>query len=278
MGTQLKFLESHNVKMPALGFGTWQLSGEDCVKAVRIALDIGYRHIDTAQMYNNEAEVGEAIAESKIPRADLFVTTKVWMENAASAKVKSSAAESLKKLRLDHVDLLLLHWPNKDVPLEETLGALSELRYLNKTRAIGVSNFPVALMKEAVEKLGVPVFCNQIEYHVMLSQKPVLDYARKHKIIVTAYSPLGKGELVKHPVLAAIGEKHSKSAAQIALRWLIQQDGVAAIPKSSREETIRQNFEIFDFELDAEDLQKIEQLGGNNRLINPAFAPAWDAA
>ena len=274
----MKLLESHNVNMPALGFGTWQLSGKDCVKAVRTALDIGYRHIDTAQIYGNEAEVGEAIAESKIPRDELFVTTKIWMENARSAKVKSSAAESLKKLKLDHVDLLLLHWPNKDVPLEETLGAMSELRYLNKTRAIGVSNFTVALMKEAVEKLGVPIFCNQVEYHVMLSQKPVLDYARKHKIIVTAYSPLGKGELVKHPVLAAIGEKHDKSAAQVALRWLIQQDGVAAIPKSSREETMRQNFNIFDFELDSDDIQKITQLGSNNRLINPAFAPEWDAA
>ena len=155
---------------------------------------------------------------------------------------------------------------------------LMQARNSGKTRRIGVANFTLPLLQQAVMEFGAPLFCNQVEYHIMLSQKPVLDYARKHQMIATAYSPLGKGELVKHPMLVAIGEKHNKTAAQVALRWLIQQDGVAAIPKSAREENMRRNFEIFDFELDADDQQKITQLGSNNRLINPAWAPQWDAA
>ena len=274
----MKVLDIQGSKMPVLGFGTWQLDGKACVGAVRRALDIGYRHIDTAQMYGNETEVGQAIADSGVGRGDIFVTTKVMMENVSATKVKSSTAESLKKLKLDYVDLLLLHWPSKDVPLSETLGAMSELQKAGKTKAVGVSNFPVSLMREAVEKLGFPVACNQVEYHVLLSQESVLGFARTHDIIVTAYSPLARGHLTKHPVLAGIGAKYGKTSAQVALRWLIEQPGVAAIPKASREESIRQNFEIFDFELSAEDLKTIAKLNGHQRLINPSWAPAWDDA
>ncbi|HEY0525028.1 MAG TPA: aldo/keto reductase [Stellaceae bacterium] len=265
-------------QVPALGFGTWQLTGDQCVRGVRTALDAGYRHIDTAQAYENEADVGRAIAESGVPREQLFVTTKVWTSNFAAPKVKSSVDESLRKLRTDHVDLLLMHWPSGAVPLAETLGALREVQAAGKTRAIGVSNFTVALMRESVERHRADIACNQVEYHALLSQKPVLDYARAHGIVVTAYSPLAHGKLIDHPVLRRIGERHGKTPGQVALRWLVQQPDVMAIPKATSERNIRQNVEIFDFELDERDLKEIEPLTGNDRQISPSWAPAWDVA
>lgn len=264
--------------MPVLGFGTWQLRDKEAVAATRMALDIGYRHIDTAQIYENEAEVGTALAESKVAREKIFLTTKIWMNNFTAARVASSTEESLRKLKTDYVDLLLIHWPSADVPLSETLGAMQKLLDAGRTRAIGVSNFPVAEMKKAVGEVGAPIACNQVEYHAMLSQKPVLDYARKQGIAVTAYSPLGRGKLSDNLVLVRIGKKYGKSPEQVALRWLIQQPGVAAIPKAASEKHARSNFEIFDFTLDEGDRKAIDALGGDNRLINPEWAPRWDAA
>lgn len=182
----MKFLSMQGAQMQALGFGTWQLTGKTCASAVRTAIDIGYRHIDTAQIYENEAEVGQGIAAAGISRKELFVTTKLWTDNFTPDRVASSMEESLSKLRMDYVDLLLIHWPNPDVSLAPTLKAMQELMQKGKTKAIGVSNFPVQLMREAVEKCGAPVACNQVEYHALLSQRAVLDYARAHKIIVTA--------------------------------------------------------------------------------------------
>ena len=275
----MKFLDlKGGVQMPALGFGTWQLTGDNCVEAISHALAIGYRHIDTAQVYENEAEVGQAIADGGIAREELFVTTKVWTTNFKKADVVASTEASLDKLKMDYVDLLLLHWPNPQVDLGESLEGLQQLLAEKKTRAIGVSNFPVALMQEAIEKYHAPLACNQVEYHAMLSQKLVLDYAHAHEMIVTAYSPLGRGKLTKDPVLAEIGEKYGKTAGQVALRWLVQQESVAAIPKASSETNARANFEIFDFTLENDDLAKIALLGVNKRLVNPDFAPVWDAA
>ena len=272
----MNFLPMQGMQIPVLGFGTYQLTGDTCVDAVKKALAMGYRHIDTAQIYGNEAEVGQAISKSGVPRDELFVTTKVWVENASAKGVKASTEESLKKLQLDHVNLLLLHWPVKDVPLEETLRALEAVQKLGMTRAIGVSNFTVALMKEAVENLKCAIACNQVEYHIQLSQKPVLDYASQHHIAVTAYCPLGRGQLLQDPVLKQMGQKHGKTPAQIALRWLIQQKNVTAIPKAANEKNGRDNLAIFDFELDASDLKAIDGLGKDQRLINPSFAPLWD--
>ncbi len=265
-------------KMPALGFGTWQLRDAECVDATKRALDIGYRHIDTAQIYENEAEVGTAIAQSGIARSEIFLTTKIWTTNFMAGHVETSFEESLEKLQTDYVDLLLIHWHNPEVPLAETLGAMGKLLKSGKTRAIGVSNFPVALMQEAVEEIGAPIAANQVEYHVQLSQRAVLDYARKHNIIVTAYSPLGRGELLKHPTLEAIAARHGRTSAQVALRWLIEQDGVSAIPKAASAQNARANFEIFDFHLDRDDIVAINLLAGNKRLIDPEWAPEWDAA
>lgn len=274
----MQFLSIQGAKLPALGFGTWQLQGETCVKAVRQAIDVGYRHIDTAQIYDNEIEVGRGIADSRVARTELFVTTKLWTSNFSAARVAASMEESLAKLRMDYVDLFLMHWPNPAVPLKETLDALQELLSKGKTKAVGVSNFPVRLMREAVEECKAPIACNQVEYHVMLSQNAVLDYARSKDIIVTAYSPLGRGKLAEHPLLAEIGRVHGKTAGQVALRWLLQQDGVAAIPKATSEKNIRANFDIFDFELSQQEMHSIGALSGNGRLVNPDFAPQWDAA
>jgi len=270
------FLDIQGRQMPALGFGTWQLSGEICTRAVQTALDIGYRHIDTAQIYENEADVGRAIAGSTIPRRELFVTTKIWTTHFEPPHVITSMEESLKKLRMDYVDLLLMHWPNPEVPLEQTLHALQELRRKGKTKAIGISNFPVRLMKEAVEDYLAPVACNQIEYHALLSQRAVLEYAHEHNIIITAYSPLARGRLAKHPLLVSIGEKHDKTASQVALRWLIEQERVAAIPKAASEKNARLNFNIFDFSLSDDDMYAISQLHNNTRVVDPSFAPEWD--
>jgi 2,5-diketo-D-gluconate reductase B len=273
----MKFLDMQGAKLPALGFGTWQLEGKTCIGAVQTALDIGYRHIDTAQIYQNEAEVGKAIVNSGIARKELFVTTKLWTTNFAPAQVASSMEESLNKLRMEYVDLLLMHWPNPSVPLADTLHAMQELMRKGKTKAIGVSNFPVRLMREAVEECKAPVACNQVEYHAMLSQQSVLNYAQSHHIIVTAYSPLARGKLNDNPVLISIGKKYGKTPSQIALRWLIEQKDVAAIPKAASEKNARANFDIFDFELSEADRKAIAVLGGNNRLINPDFSPQWDA-
>ena len=262
--------------MPVLGLGTWQLTGSACERVVRTALEIGYRHIDTAEMYGNEGEIGQALAKAQVQREDLFITTKIWTNHLRARDVGPTVESSLRKLRTEHVDLLLIHWPNPSVPIGETLGAMQKLQASGKTRAIGVSNFPVALMREAVERLRVPVACNQVEYHVRLDQRPVLDYAQRHHLAVVAYCPLGRGRLVDHPVLTRIGRKHGKSAAQVALRWLIQQPGVAAIPKASSERNLRANFEIFDFALDAEDQAAVDGLRAKERIVDMGIGPAWD--
>lgn len=249
----MKFVEIKGARIPALGFGTWQITGADCVRMVRHALDVGYRHIDTAQIYENEAEVGRGLAESDVAREDVFLTTKVWMDNLADGDLQASVDESLRKLKTDHVDLLLIHWPNDQVDLGETLSALAEVQKAQKTRYIGVSNFPVAWMRRAIEDHGADILCNQVEYHPFLNQAPVLDFVRKHDMMLTAYSPLARGRVASSDVIAEVARKHNKSPAQITLRWLVEQDNVAAIPKAGSEEHCRSNFEIFDFPFDAED-------------------------
>jgi len=271
-------VDMHGTQVPALGFGTWQLTGSTCEKAVRAALEIGYRHIDTAQVYENETEVGRAIVDSKLPRGDIFLTTKVWMSSLAGSKVAPSVDQSLKKLRTDHVDLLLIHWPNSEIPLAETLDAFAKVKAAGKARAIGISNFTVALMGEAVAHLGQEIACNQVEYHLLLSQKAVLDYARRHGIVVTAYCPLARGRLAGNAVIERVARRHGKSVSQVALRWLLEQQGVAAIPRTSTEKHARENFAVFDFALDAEDRRALDTLPGGSRLVNPGWSPAWDAA
>ncbi|MBI1775295.1 MAG: aldo/keto reductase [Proteobacteria bacterium] len=272
----MEWLDLKGVKMPALGLGTWPLTGEACTRAVIGALELGYRHIDTAESYGNEAAIGAALAAASVPRAELFLTTKLTRDHLGGSAVAPALAASLERLRTDYVDLLLIHWPRPDIPLAETLSAMASVQARGLVRRIGVSNFPAALMRDAVEFAKVPIACNQVEYHVLLSQRLVLAYARQHGIAVTAYSPLIQGQLTDHPVLGQIGSRHGKTPAQVALRWLIQQQGVAAVPKAASPENQRRNLDIFDFALDGDDLARLAALSGRKRLINPAWAPTWD--
>ncbi|HUC61035.1 MAG TPA: aldo/keto reductase [Alphaproteobacteria bacterium] len=267
---------AHGAKIPKIGLGTWQLTGRSCREAVSAALGLGYRHIDTAQMYGNESEVGDGIRDAKLERASLFVTTKLDLGSMTRARVGPSAEESLRKLKLDYVDLLLIHWPSKSVPMGETLAAMEALKARGLVKHIGVSNFTVALMREAVETHKAEPVCNQIEYHPWLGQAKVLAAARGHGMAVAAYCPLGRGEAPGDRTLSAIGKRHGKSAAQVALRWLIEQDGVAAIPKSSSREHIAANLDVFDFALTDEDRAEIARLPKDQRIVNWGASPVWD--
>jgi diketogulonate reductase-like aldo/keto reductase len=270
------FVEAHGARIPALGLGTWELSGHSCSRVVEQALRLGYRHIDTAQIYDNERDVGEGIRNSHVRRDQIFVTTKVWTTHFAPNDLIRSAKESLVKLRLPEVDLLLLHWPNPHVPLSETLGALAHARELGITRHIGVSNFTVALLADAVAACPAPLVCNQVEYHPFLDQQKVLAACAEHGIALVAYSPIARGNAKKSEVLTAIGAAHGKSAAQVCLRWLVQQN-VPAIPRTSRLERLSQNIDVFDFELSDDEMRQIFALGSpKGRLTNMATAPAWD--
>ncbi|HEX7003763.1 MAG TPA: aldo/keto reductase [Trueperaceae bacterium] len=263
-------------RVPALGFGTFRMAGEECRAGVADALAIGYRHIDTAQGYDNEKQVGEALARSGVEREEIFLVTKLRPRNFRESDALSSTEESLSKLRTDYVDLLLLHWPNPEVPLAETLDALRKLQETGRVRHIGVSNFPSKLVREAQEH--VDVFANQVEYHPYLSQKALLELSAELGYLLTAYSPIAKGKVSEDDTLRAIGKEHGKSPVQVTLRWLIQQQRVAAIPKASSDEHRRSNFDIFDFELSASEMMRISSLGSpDGRLVNPEGAPDWDA-
>ena len=274
----MQFIDIKGTRVPALGFGTWQLTGDTCVEMVQHALAVGYRHIDTAQMYDNEAEVGSAIAASPVPREKIFLTTKIWYENLTPVEVRRVAEESLRKLQTDYVDLLLIHWPNPSVSLADTLAAMLALQEEGKTRHIGVSNFPVALLEEALAGSYAKLVCNQVEYHPYLNQRPVLEFLHDHDMMLTAYSPLAKGEIASDPTIQVIAEQYGKTPAQVVLRWLLDQDRVAAIPRTSNQERCRLNFEIFDFTLREEHTRALNAMRGSRRLISPSWAPPWDPA
>lgn len=272
----MKYIDIKGTRVPALGLGTWQLSGRGCFEAVRHALDLGYRHIDTAQMYGNETEVGWAVRESGL-RDRIFLTTKLAPGNHAAAAVKRSTEESLRRLATDHVDLLLIHWPTGEVPLGETLGALAALRQAGKARSIGVSNFNVALIEEAIATHGADLLCNQVEYHPYLSQRAVLAAVRRQAMMLTAYSPLARGRVQRDPALTAIGRTYGKSPAQVALRWLLDQDSVVAIPKASSRAHLAANLAVFDFTLSPAERAQIDALRDGYRIVDPAgWAPDWD--
>lgn len=262
------------MRVPAVGFGTWLVTGQDATDGVRDALEIGYRQIDTARAYGNEAEVGRGIAESGVPREAIFLTTKIWMEDFEPDALKAAAEDSLVQLGTDYLDLLLLHWPSPDVPLERTLGAMTELRERGVIRQLGVSNFPSTLLREAADH--APVFCNQVEYHPFLSIDPVLAVARERDMLITAYSPLAHGRVPADPTLRRIGERHGKTAGQVALRWLLDQPGISPIPKASSHARRLENFEVTDFELSPDERAEIDALPKDVRTADPAWAPAWD--
>jgi 2,5-diketo-D-gluconate reductase B len=267
---------AHGMRLPKLGFGTWRLTGAECQAAVESALAMGSRHIDTAQMYGNEDAVGAALAATGVPRDELHVTTKVWGENLAPDKMRAAMADSLKALRQDYVDLYLIHWPTPAMDLPAALETLVALRDAGATRYIGVANFTVALLRQAIEDIGAPIVCNQIEYHVLLDQTKVLDYARGKGLAITAYCPLAQGRLGDRPELAAIAHKHNVSAAQVALKWLLDQDGVSPIPKAAGRARQQQNIDAQSVLLDDADRAVLAALPKDQRCVNPGFAPAWD--
>ncbi len=265
------------VEVPELGFGTFKLIGKECEQAVKLALNVGYRHIDTAQVYKNEREVGNGIKQAHIKRDELFVTTKVWMNNLAPEEVIKSTERSLQDLDLPYVDLLLIHWPNPDFDIEKTIEAMLSVRDQGKALNIGVSNFPMKLLKEVNEELAAPIFCNQVEYHPLLGQFELLEYAADQDLLVTAYSPLAQGEIFKIPLLQDLAEKYGKTPSQIALRWLVEQEQVVAIPKASSREHMEENLDIYDFTLEDDDFYAIDDLDKTRRIVNPDFAPEWDS-
>ncbi|HXH04644.1 MAG TPA: aldo/keto reductase [Candidatus Competibacteraceae bacterium] len=273
----MQTLDRPGMQMPLLGFGTFQLQGSTACHMVEAALEIGYTHIDTAQNYGNEAEVGAAVAAAGVPRERLFITTKVWIDRFRDWELQLSVDESLKRLHMDYVDLLLLHWPNPRVPLAETVAALNAVHRQGLARAIGVSNFTIALMQEAAALSEAPLAMNQVEYHPYLDQSRVIAAAERLGLGITAYAPLARGRIIGDPVLREIGAHYGKNAAQVALRWLVQQ-GVAAIPRSARIEHARTDFAIFDFKLSAGEMARIHALARpGGRLVAPThLAPEWD--
>ena len=245
-------------KVPSLGLGTWRLAGEACARAVERALALGYRHIDTAQMYGNEGEVGRGIQNSGVSREDIFLVTKVRTSGLSYNDVILSTRQSLRKLLTGYVDLLLIHWPNPRVPLEETLGAMTELKEEGSVGHVGVSNFPPSMVQEAAQH--ATIFCNQVEYHPYRAQDELLKQAREMDYLLTAYSPVARGAVLNDQTLREIGEAYGKTPTQVTLRWLIQQDHVAAIPKAASDTHLQSNFDVFDFELNDEEMERISRL------------------
>lgn len=271
-------VSANGANIPALGFGTFRMPNEDVLRILPQALKLGFRHVDTAQIYQNEAAVGAALASSGVPRADIFLTTKVWVDRVGHKAFIASVDESLQKLKTDHVDLLLLHWPQSEMPLADRMGALNELRKAGKVKNIGVSNFSAALMAEAVKLSDAPIATNQIEYHPYLDQKKVLAEATRTSMSVMAYYLMADGKVPQDPVLKDIGSRHGKTAAQVVLRWAVQQKDVIALSKTATESRLRENFEIFDFALGEGEMAEIHKLARpDGRIVNPGhLAPDWD--
>jgi 2,5-diketo-D-gluconate reductase B len=266
-------------RIPDFGLGTFRLTGQTVVDSVRNAIDLGYRAIDTAQIYGNEAEVGQAIAEAGVPRERLFLTTKIWTENLRRDRVVPSLRESLARLRADHVDLTLIHWPSPGgaVPLAGTLDALMSAKAQGLTRMIGVSNFPIASMRQAVDIVGAAeIATNQVELHPHLQNRDVAAFAKRHGIRVTSYMTLGYGQALKDPVIVGIAGRLGATPAQVTLAWAMQR-GYAVIPSSTRRVNLESNLRATSLRLDDSDLAPIDALDRGARLVDPeGLAPRWD--
>ena len=268
-------VKANGAAIPVVGLGTWTLRGRECTELVEEAVAVGYRHFDTAQMYGNEAEVAEAVRRSG-KRADIFITTKIQPENLAPRDVERTVKDSLSQMNLDHVDLLLIHWPNPRVALADTLGAMAKLKLAGATSHIGVSNFTVALIEEAVKVSPVPIVCNQIECHPFLDQTKVIEACAKRGIAVVAYSPIARGNAPANALLERIGKAHGKSAAQVCLRWLTQQ-GIVVIPRTSNKSRLKENLDISDFALSDAEMKEIAGLSrSKKRIVDWAWSPKWD--
>jgi diketogulonate reductase-like aldo/keto reductase len=269
-----------NAAIPAIGFGTYGMTGDDIYRVIPEALRAGFRHIDTGQIYRNEAEIGDCVVASGIPRSDIFLTTKVWVSNYSARHFDASVNESLRKLKTDYIDLLLLHWPGgSDVPLAEQIGELNAVVRAGKVRHIGVSNFNRAQMTEAIRLSGAPLVTNQFEYHPYLNQSLLIESTREAGLAVTGYCGMAVGRVFSDPTLKEIAARHDKTIAQIVLRWIVQQRGVVALSRTTRIDRLAQNLAVFDFELDDADMAAIHALPtANSRIVDPpGLAPRWDS-
>jgi diketogulonate reductase-like aldo/keto reductase len=270
-------LKSGN-EMPAIGLGTWELRGDECKSAVKKALELGYNHIDTAIVYGNQKEIGEALEELSYncggKRKELFITSKVWRTNLAYGAVLEECEQILEELKIDYLDLLLIHWPNSDIPIGDTMKAFKKLVDKGKVKNVGVSNFNINHLKKALseaDKIGVKISINQVEFHPYLYQKKLLDFCKDNQVHITAYSPLSRGLVFKEPVLGDISKKISKSVSEIVLSWLMEKE-IIVIPKSSDEEHLKDNLESVKLKLSKDQIKKIDSLNKDQRLINPGFS------
>ena len=274
----MQYVEAHGARIPQIGLGTMTLTGEAGVKAIKTALDLGYRHLDTAAHYGNEKENGEALRASGVNRNDVFITTKVRQDDAMPDAFARVVDQSLENLKLPYVDLLLIHWPSKTVPLNLTIGALCKAKKDGKTKHVGVSNFTTTLLDEAWKLTSEPLVCNQIEVHPFINQNKVVDASKKRGMAVTAYVPIARGKVPGSEALERIGKAHGKTAAQVSLRYLIEL-GLVPLPRSTSAAHLKENLEVFDFRLSPAEMAELKALNANNmRVVNPPHAPVWDAA
>lgn len=269
--------ESPLIRMPRLGFGTWPMRGTECQIAVESALGLGYRHIDTAEMYGNEEAVGAAFRTAALPRADIFLTTKVWNDKPQGKQIRLAAENSLQRLGLSDLDLYMIHWPSPELDLFGVLSAMARLQEEGLIRAVGVANFPLSLLRRAVEAKIVPIACLQVEHHVYLSQHRLLEYCILNNIVLTSYTPLAKGEVLQDAVINRIAEKHQATPTQVALAYLLAMSQVAVIPKAASSVRQQENLGSAKLKLDAEDLAALVALPKDRRLIDPDIAPNWEA-
>lgn len=272
----MPILNAHGMHMPRIGLGTWPMKGAECQAAVESALALGYRHVDTAEMYGNEDAVGAGIAASGLPRGDVFLTTKIWWDKPNGAAIRRAFDASLTRLATPYVDLLLIHWPSAELDLPDALRALAAIRAEGRAKAIGVSNFPPLLLQRAIAE-GVGLACLQVECHLLLDQSKLLGITRAAGMALTAYSPLAKGANLDLPALRQVAAKHGATLAQVALAWLLAQDGVAMVPKAASPTRQAENLGALAVRLDAEDLAALAALPKDRRFVNPSFAPDWAA-
>lgn len=256
----MEYKTIQNIKIPVLGLGTWQMHGNECRQAIDTALQLGYRHIDTAQLYRNEQDIGQAIQQANVTRDEIFLTTKLLSSNLRHDQVLSSLSASLERLQTEYVDLLLIHSPNPSVPISETINAMNQLQDAGKVKHIGISNFSVQQTQDAMEVSETPIFTNQIEYNPHNKQQKILEFCIEEDVALTAYTPLAKNRVARDKTVQEIASEHGKTPAQVTLRWLIQQDHVITIPKSSDPQHLKENLDIFDFELTDDEMQSMSKL------------------
>jgi len=272
----MEFVTANGANIPSVGLGTWDVKGRACARIVEQALRLGYRHIDTAEMYDNEREIGEGLRASGVKRNEVFITTKVWPSHLAPRELERATKESLARLRLTEVDLLLIHWPNPQIPLSETIPALCRMKTIGFARNIGVSNFTVSMIDEAVKLASEPLVTDQVEWHPFLDQSKVRAACKKHGMAVTAYTPIARGKAGNDKTLALVGKHYRKTAAQVCLRFLVQ-EGAVVIPRTSKVERLEENLGIFDFKLNDAEMQQIRALASpGGRMVTMGSAPKWD--